>query len=151
VPRRVVSFRPVCAEAASMSAESVRLVDLAASVADGTAEIDWDAVEASLQNDDDRQLLRDLKVVAGISDVHRTIETGPRATRKLGGGRVVGRITPATGALPTIEERVLPQRTRGATEFWGHLALLERIGEGSFGFVYRAQDTRLDRDVALKL
>lgn len=134
-----------------MSPEPLRLVDLAASVADGTAEIDWEAVEASLQDDHERQLLRDLKVLAGISDVHRAIDTKPRATRKLDGTKVVGRISPASADLPTIEERVLPQRAQGETEYWGHLALLERIGEGSFGFVYRARDTRLDRDVALKL
>ena len=34
---------------------------------------------------------------------------------------------------------------------WGHLRLLERIGGGTFGEVYRAWDSRLDRDVALKL
>src|SRR5262245_10533452 len=34
---------------------------------------------------------------------------------------------------------------------WGHLRLLERIGRGAFGEVFRAWDTRLDREVALKL
>jgi serine/threonine protein kinase len=34
---------------------------------------------------------------------------------------------------------------------WGSLRLLERIGVGSFGEVYRAWDPHLDRDVALKL
>src|SRR5688572_20560858 len=36
-------------------------------------------------------------------------------------------------------------------ERWGPLALLEHVGHGSFGDVYRALDTRLDREVALKL
>jgi non-specific serine/threonine protein kinase len=34
---------------------------------------------------------------------------------------------------------------------WGPLLVLERLGAGSFGEVFRAFDTRLDREVALKL
>ena len=34
---------------------------------------------------------------------------------------------------------------------WGHLALIEPLGHGAFGRVFRARDTRLDREVALKL
>ena len=38
-----------------------------------------------------------------------------------------------------------------APDQWAHLRVLERIGRGSFGEVFRAWDTRLDREVALKL
>lgn len=137
-----------------MSGQRPQLVDLAASVADGTVDIDWDALESSLQTDEDRQLLRDLKVLAGISDLHRHTDSAARPRGEARRPKVVGRIGPvpeAEAELPTIEEHVLPQRSKSPTEFWGHLALLEQIGHGSFGDVFRAQDTRLDRDVALKL
>jgi hypothetical protein len=39
----------------------------------------------------------------------------------------------------------------GSVRRWGHLEVKEEIGRGSFGVVYRAFDTNLERDVALKL
>jgi len=42
-----------------------------------------------------------------------------------------------------------PAHTPGAT--WGPLAIIEKTGEGAFGEIFRAWDSRLDREVALKL
>ncbi|RPJ56426.1 MAG: serine/threonine protein kinase, partial [Acidobacteria bacterium] len=43
------------------------------------------------------------------------------------------------------------QRSEAPPDTWGPLRLLERVGQGAFGDVYRAWDPRLDREVALKL
>ena len=36
-------------------------------------------------------------------------------------------------------------------DWWGHLRLIESVGRGAFGQVYRAWDSHLDREVALKV
>ena len=36
------------------------------------------------------------------------------------------------------------------TETIGRYEILEKIGQGGFAVVYRAQDTTLERDIALK-
>ncbi|BCS34001.1 hypothetical protein TBR22_A32300 [Luteitalea sp. TBR-22] len=136
-----------------MGAHRTRLLELAASVADGTAEIDWQRLEATVDDEEDRQLLNDLRVLAGVAQLHRSDPPASVAGTRTTRARVVGRIGPAltdTDA-PTVEERVLPPPATGPVDHWGHLELIEQIGQGSFGNVYRARDTRLDRDVALKL
>jgi serine/threonine-protein kinase len=137
-----------------MGAHRTHLLELAASVADGTADIDWSRLEASVEDEEDRQLLQDLRVLAGVAQLHRSDPpSSASSTARLRRGRVVGRIGPPLTETdgPTVEEHVLLPPATGPVDRWGHLELIEQIGQGSFGNVYRARDTRLDRDVALKL
>jgi serine/threonine protein kinase/tetratricopeptide (TPR) repeat protein len=61
----------------------------------------------------------------------------------------------AIAALAALHRRTMgPRAAEGMPDglgSWGSLLLLDRIGAGRFGDVYRAWDTRLDRHVALKL
>jgi eukaryotic-like serine/threonine-protein kinase len=112
-----------------MGAEPLRLDALLESVADGT-DVDWDAAD-EVATEGERKLLRHLRLVAGIAEVHRTAP-----------------LDDLQPAPPTRRFRPTPGQ---AIPRWGHLLLLERVGEGAFGDVYRARDPWLDRHVALKL
>ena len=116
-----------------MSAERAALATLIDSVADGTP-IDWDALDAAASDDDVRRRLRHLRLVARLAAVHGgDVADGPADTAVFEAGT-------APNAAP-----------EGAIGRWGHLLLIEKIGEGSFGEVYHARDPWLDREVALKL
>jgi eukaryotic-like serine/threonine-protein kinase len=57
---------------------------------------------------------------------------------------------------PTVTMRAdlahtVPGAGGGATGNWGPFQLVQKVGQGSFGEVYRAYDTTLQREVALKL
>jgi serine/threonine protein kinase len=102
------------------------LIELAGAILDGSA-VDWGTVETDPDVDPD--LLHQLRIVADLAQVHRS---DPIAHTR--------RDHPA---LAGVDPSALPQ--------WGPLLVLERVGHGSFGDVFRAWDTRLEREVALKL
>jgi Tol biopolymer transport system component/tRNA A-37 threonylcarbamoyl transferase component Bud32 len=113
------------------------LLEIAAALSDG-AMIDWDAAEAGAATDGQRVQIRNLRLVRGLADAHSTAAAGASPL-----GLHESLLHPA-GGRRTGEDQAAPVR-------WGPLDVIEKIGQGKFGDVYRARDSRLDRDVALKL
>jgi serine/threonine protein kinase len=107
-----------------LKGEDRALARLAESVADG-ASIDWEAAERSVAAREQR-LVRHLRLVDRISTIYRTLPDDP-----------------ADGFTTDAPQ---PNGER-----WGPLVILEPIGAGTSCEVFRAWDTNLHRDVALKL
>ncbi len=129
-----------------MSGEPDDLEKLLASVADGGS-VNWDELEKAAPDDEARAILAKLRLIAAIADVHRSqvdeVST-PGATR------AVPAVLPG-GAWPTARTHASASAPHVASTNWGHLRLVRKIGEGSYGEVYHAHDTWLDHPVALKL
>jgi Tol biopolymer transport system component/predicted Ser/Thr protein kinase len=104
--------------------ERGRLEGLLEAVLDGEA-VDWASAESSADAPE-QEAVRQLKVLAGIAELHRTLS-------------------------PDAADPAAPAGPEGKLGRWGRLELLERIGRGAFGEVFRAWDSKLDREVAVKL
>jgi serine/threonine-protein kinase len=81
-------------------------------------------------------LLDELRLIARMASFHRSPDPLTRTQ------------TPATPVVPSGAEQTpsIP-----ALDHWGELVLIETVGIGAFGIVYRAYDPQLDRPVAVKL
>ena len=116
-----------------MRADDRALVDAAAKVADG-APVDWVSAE-SRADATSRRLVRHLRLVESIASLHRSISPNDEDDVLLPQATGTDRVGEAGAAGP----------------HWGRLSILDRIGHGTSCDVYRAWDTELHREVALKL
>jgi len=126
-----------------LSPEDERLLPLAMAIADGTP-VDWAAASPSatpLAPVPGGSIVGQLQQLERVVRGHEAVrsKTGPLAAAVdetlLTEARLKGRLS--------LDDPVRVQ--------WGPLVVLEKIGRGSFGDVYRAWDPKLDREVALKL
>lgn len=108
--------------------------DVATAVADG-ARVDWPATLAKAVTAEERAYLGHLQALEWLSKVHAA-PPEPASTQSLHESL----LHPSSGVIDDTR----PVR-------WGPLTILEKVGQGRYGDVYRALDPTLDRPVALKL
>lgn len=104
-------------------------------IADGAA-VDWNLLDADSRSDADREWAKALRILHDIANLHRTTDDQVQAARE--STATQGADTPAVLA-------------DGTPRKWGRYRLDHKVGEGSFGRVYRAWDPELERDVAIKI
>lgn len=116
-----------------MTAEVDPVVALAAKVADGQ-HLAWSMTESSVAFDEG-SVVEQLAILAKLSALHQGL---PPVVVPPDCDGEAGRAVRAPDAADALFD-------------WGTLRVIEHVGGGSFGDVYRAWDLTLDREVALKL
>jgi len=120
---------------------------LAGRIAHGDA-VDWDV--AATDNPQLRGVIEQLRRLQALGGACRRSDAEPAAER----AAEAAKETAAGEAAESATETALggaTDRDDAATAAWGPLRIIERIGAGSFGEVFRAFDPVLQREVALKL
>ena len=107
--------------------DDLTLIRVADSIALGDG-VDWDRLQQRSPDAQQSSMLQELQTLERIATFHRSTESSDTPTE-------------------LHHERHRP----GPLGSWAHFTLVKPIGEGAFGSVYRARDTRLQTDVALKL
>jgi tRNA A-37 threonylcarbamoyl transferase component Bud32 len=109
------------------------LDQVAAAIADGVA-VDWAKLAGEVTTPADRKRLANLRLIAAIADLHQALDVDPHPPSQ-----------------DTTREVVVASSVPSSGERWGRYQLVEQIGAGSFGKVYRAWDPDLERELAVKI
>jgi RIO-like serine/threonine protein kinase len=96
-------------------------------IADGLT-VDWNAIDKAGPSRE-REWAKSLRVLNDIVRLHREAAADYEQTTLV-------------NAAP---------RSASASDTWGKYRLADKVGEGSYGAVYRAWDSELERDVAIKI
>lgn len=131
-----------------MSDDGGRADELAAAVADRTP-VDWESESMAARHPDERAVIQSLKLISHVAQAHHAL--GPLECDSGGSTQ-----DPVLSAHSTAGEETTVRARPPATpeplgSRWGSLEILELVGRGSYGDVFRAWDRALDREVALKL
>ena len=111
--------------------ETDRFQDLVGAIADSRP-VDWQSATEHAASEE-LDTLAELRIIAEIARLHREHHSADLPGRSA---------SPQAHGEPPAEPALF---------VWGPLHVVERLGAGAFGEVFRAWDTSLDRQVALKL
>ena len=103
------------------------LTDLAATLADGQ-EVDWAALEAELGSEAERAIFRQLRVIADIAELHRSLPDGPAGDESAGAEPDAGPGSDSSTGLTSTDraDTAEPEPDLGT---WGPYRLLRVLAQ----------------------